>query len=130
MDNNLGDILSSIMNDSDLINKIKDTVKSNDNSGTLPLESVISLITPKLSESKKNDNTQNNPNEGIDNSSASSNTTFDKLSSLSFIGSISETISKNSPLLLALKPYLSKDRCDIIDSVVKISQITDALKLL
>ena len=130
MDNNLGDILSSIMNDSDLINKIKDTVKSNDNSGTLPLESVISLITPKLNESKKNDNTQNNPNEGIDNSSASSNTTFDKLSSLSFIGSISETISKNSPLLLALKPYLSKDRCDIIDSVVKISQITDALKLL
>ena len=130
MDNNLSDILSSIMNDSDLINKIKDTVKSNDNSGTLPLESVISLITPKLNESKKNDNTQNNPNEGIDNSSASSNTTFDKLSSLSFIGSISETISKNSPLLLALKPYLSKDRCDIIDSVVKISQITDALKLL
>lgn len=130
MDNNLGDILSSIMNDSDLINKIKDTVKSNDNSGTLPLESVISLITPKLNESKKNDNTQNNPNEGIDNSSASPNTTFDKLSSLSFIGSISETISKNSPLLLALKPYLSKDRCDIIDSVVKISQITDALKLL
>lgn len=130
MDNNLGDILSSIMNDSDLINKIKDTVKSNDNSGTLPLESVISLITPKLNESKKNDNTQNNPNKGIDNSSASSNTTFDKLSSLSFIGSISETISKNSPLLLALKPYLSKDRCDIIDSVVKISQITDALKLL
>ena len=130
MDNNLGDILSSIMNDSDLINKIKDTVKSNDNSDTLPLESVISLITPKLNESKKNDNTQNNPNEGIDNSSASSNTTFDKLSSLSFIGSISETISKNSPLLLALKPYLSKDRCDIIDSVVKISQITDALKLL
>ena len=130
MDNNLSDILSSIMNDSDLINKIKDTVKSNDNSGTLPLESVISLISPKLNESKKNDNTQNNPNEGIDNSSASSNTTFDKLSSLSFIGSISETISKNSPLLLALKPYLSKDRCDIIDSVVKISQITDALKLL
>ena len=130
MDNNLGDILSSIMNDSDLINKIKDTVKSNDNSGTLPLESVISLISPKLNESKKNDNTQNNPNEGIDNSSASSNATFDKLNSLSFIGSISETISKNSPLLLALKPYLSKDRCDIIDSVVKISQITDALKLL
>ena len=130
MDNNLGDILSSIMNDSDLINKIKDTVKSNDNSGTLPLESVISLIAPKLNESKKNDNTQNNPNEGIDNSSAASNTTFDKLSSLSFIGSISETISKNSPLRLALKPYLSKDRCDIIDSVVKISHITDALKLL
>ena len=58
MDNNLGDILSSIMNDSDLINKIKDTVKSNDNSGTPPIESVISLIAPKLNESKKKDNTQ------------------------------------------------------------------------
>lgn len=119
---NLETILSSVMNDEELMNKIKNTVKKNDDNSSSSLDEVISLIAPKLN--TKNDNntessTKTNNSESIDINS-----------SLSFVSSISNTISKNSGLLLALKPYLSKERCQIIDSVVKLSQIADTLKLL
>ncbi len=42
---------------------------------------------------------------------------------------ISRSISKNEPLLCALKPYLSKERQDIIDSIVRLSKIANLMKL-
>ena len=42
---------------------------------------------------------------------------------------ISNGISKNSSLLCALKPYLSKERADVIDSILKIAQVTELMKL-
>ena len=42
---------------------------------------------------------------------------------------ISNSISKNSSLLCALKPYLSKERADVIDSILKIAQVTELMKL-
>ena len=119
---NLDSLLSSVLGEEALMNKIKDTVKGN-NDDASSLESVISLISPKLKgENKQNDEIKAEiepPSEvsGKDNS-------------LSFINSLSHSISKNAGLLLALKPYLSKERCQMIDGVVKISQITDTLKLL
>ena len=121
---NLDNLLSSVISDEGLMNKIKDAVKNNGDSAS-SLNDVISLITPKL---------QQNPEENISSQENSENTStknsLDKSNSLSFVNSLSHSISKNSGLLLALKPYLSKERCQMIDGVVKISKITDTLNLL
>ena len=46
------------------------------------------------------------------------------------VAKIGEKITKNSKLLLALKPYLSRERNEIIDTVVKLAQVTDLMKLI
>ena len=120
---NLDSLLSSVLGDEALMNKIKDTVKGNNGDTSSSLENVISLISPKL----KNENAQAN---GEIKDDADIIESSGKPNSLSFINSLSNSISKNAGLLLALKPYLSKERCQMIDGVVKISQITDTLKLL
>ncbi|MBO5378850.1 MAG: hypothetical protein J6A90_00835 [Clostridia bacterium] len=39
------------------------------------------------------------------------------------------SITENSALLLALKPYLSKKRCELIDSIIKISKLASIVSL-
>lgn len=46
-----------------------------------------------------------------------------------FLSLLSESISKNSKLLTALKPYLRKERTDVIDSILKMAQVANLLKL-
>lgn len=122
---NLESILSSVMNNEDLINKIKDTVKKQ-NHDSSSLNEVISLITPIFNQT--NENSTASSTESKDTNSTK-NTEY-KNNTFSFVNSISHSVSKNSGLLLALKPYLREERCKIIDSVIKISQITDALNLI
>ncbi len=50
-------------------------------------------------------------------------------STANMIYGISRSISKNEPLLCALKPYLSKERQEIIDSIVRLSKIANLMKL-
>ena len=50
-------------------------------------------------------------------------------STANMIFGISRSISKNEPLLCALKPYLSKERQEIIDSIVRLSKIANLMKL-
>ena len=121
---NLDSLLSSVINDEGLMNKIKDTVKNSGDSAS-SLNNVISLITPKLQQ-----NYEENVSSQENNENTSTKNSLDKPNSLSFVNSLSHSISKNSGLLLALKPYLSKERCQMIDGVVKISKITDTLNLL
>ncbi len=123
---NLDSLLSSVLSDEALMNKIKDTVKGNGGDSSSSLESVISLISPKL----KSEGAQNDVEKKADAESEPTNEALGKAGSLSFINTLSHSISKNAGLLIALKPYLSKERCQMIDGVVKISQITDTLKLL
>ena len=117
---NLESIISSVMSDEGLMNKIKNSVKNQENSSSL--SDVISLIAPKLLD--KSEKISESKNEIDLKESLEVNST------IPFINSISNSISKNSDLLLALKPYLSKERGQIIDGMVKLSQIADALKLL
>ena len=39
------------------------------------------------------------------------------------------SITENSALLLALKPYLNKKRCELIDSIIKISKLAGIVSL-
>ena len=51
----------------------------------------------------------------------------------SLLGSIlpflSKSIAESSGLLLALKPYLSKKRCDLIDNIIKLSRLASIVSL-
>ena len=124
---NLESLLSSVISDEGLMKKIKDVVKSRDDDSS-SLNDVISLITPKLEQNNESSNTESAAKE-IDDHTSSKNI-LDKSNSISFVNSLSHSISKNAGLLIALKPYLSKERCQMIDNVVKISKITDTLNLI
>lgn len=121
-------VLSSVMGNDDLMNKIKNIVKSNNNDSSSSLEEVISLIAPTLnqnntSESKSNDNEKEEKND-------TQELNLQKTGIDGIIGSLSSTISKSTDLLIALKPYLCHERCQLIDGVIKISRLADTIKLL
>ncbi len=125
MDKNIEGVLSSVMGNDDLMSKIKEIVKSNNGDATSSLSEVISAIAPEVQKSENS-----NTSKGIFTESETKSNEQQNDSLNSFISSFSHTISKNAPLLIALKPYLSKERCQIIESIVKISQIADVLKLI
>ena len=126
---NLGNILSSVMNDENLKKQIKETVINQKGDYSASLEKVISLLS-------SNFNTENEANiistqentESRD--TKSTNNVVEKTNMLSFFNSMSRSVSKNSELLLALRPYLNKERSNLIDSIIKLSQITNTLNLL
>lgn len=116
---NIEDILSSVMNNEDLMKKIKDAIQSSDNNSSA-IENVVSLISPTV---QKKDDTNNDTNEIVDKEDNKNN-------SSSIVSSLSSIISKNSGLLLALKPYLNKERCQLIDGMIKLSQISNILNMI
>lgn len=120
MDTSVDSVLSSVMGNEDLMNKIKEVVQGNNGDTSSSLEDVISLIAPSIKASTNSETVKND--EIIDTGATKSDN--------SLISSLGKSISKNASLLVALKPYLSKERCQMIDSIVKISKITDTLKLL
>ncbi len=126
MDVSIDSILSSVMGNEELMNKIRDTVKGNNGDTSASLEDVISLISPTLKEDKsyENDTVNNEIKDTIINKESS------KDFSDSIISSLSNTISKNASLLIALKPYLCKERCQMIDGIIKISKLANTLKLI
>lgn len=133
MENSIDSILSSVMENEDLMSKIRDTVKRKNGDTASSLEDVISLIAPALNTDKNESANQENTDTGQgknENHSEASNINLREKEISSFLSSFSHTISRNTGLLIALKPYLCKERCQMIDSVVKISKLTEALKLL
>lgn len=126
---NLSNILSSVMKDENLMNKIKDTVKNHNDDSSSSLEDVISILSSKLSDSGDNDNKSSD--EKAEKKEIDSKNDIITQNNLNLLAhTLSRSVSKNSALLLALKPYLSKERCQVIDSVIKISQIADTFNLL
>ena len=120
------EILSSVMENEELMNKIKDAVKGGDGDSS-SLESVISLISPitqdKGEKSYKDDEISSQDTVKTDSQNMQEGKT-------SVISSLGEIISRNTPLLCALKPYLSKEKCQLIDNIVRISKISGVLDLI
>ena len=125
MDKGLESVLSSITSNKELMEKISKTVKSGQGSQESTLADVISLISPIISD-KSQDNQEEN-DDAPHNESAIKSISDSKDS---FIESFGKSITKNSALLIALKPYLSKERCQMIDGILRISQLTDIIKLI
>ena len=128
MDNNLENILSNVTSNPELMNKISEIVKSKDNSNAIG--DVMSILAPLVTskEQEKHSNSEEIQTQDTETNQTPIISTNDKTASL--LSSFGESISKNSPLLLALKPYLSKERAQMIDSIVKLSQIAGIMKLI
>lgn len=114
-ENNFESMFAKITSNPELMSKISEVVKNNKGgeiSDTLP--GVLSLIEPEI-------------NKGDEQQNASSES--DSQGSLGAIGEISKQISKSTPLLLAIKPYLNKSRQDLVENLVKLSSLASVLNL-
>lgn len=126
MENNLEAILSSITSNPDLMQKISEITKNSD--GTSAIGEVVSLLSPHINGSNSTQG-EEKAEESASSKGVKEESDTPK-ESLSILGSVSNTISRNTPLLLALKPYLSKERAKIIDSVIALSKVASISKLL
>ena len=135
-ENSIESVLSMISSNPDLINKISSAVQAGGDDLSKNLSSVISLISESQNQSNKADEKSALP---VEEKEAKIDTPADKIGNSaeflldgkanSFLSTLSKSISKNSSLLIALKPYLSKNRCEIIDTVIKISQLSNIMNL-
>ncbi|MBE6663807.1 MAG: hypothetical protein E7602_04825 [Ruminococcaceae bacterium] len=140
-DNSLEKILAGITSNPELIEKISTTVNSGSGDMEKTLSSVISLISGTQSNTKSIDSESENiapMKEKHEDFSRNSDTLLEKndnkenlydKNQLSFLNTFANSISKNSDFLLALKPYLNKERKEIIDNVVRISKIASIMNL-
>lgn len=119
---NLDEIFKKIANSPDIVDKIMAATKNSENDeGSNQLSKIIDAISPVINQSKdeaESEKTDTPPRENQEQLLSQP---------LSRLG---EKINKNSKLLLALKPYLSSERSEIIDTIVKIAQVGDLMKLL
>lgn len=125
-DINFDEVLSKITSNPDIMEKISQIASKGDKDNIADkLPDVIAAISPAIndSENKKSDEKTDTPANKTEKSDANINPHFPLP-----INKLSEKISKNSKLLLALRPYLSKERSDIIDNIVKMAQVADLMK--
>ena len=131
-ENSFEDIISKISSNPELLNKISSTVKD----GTGDIGSALSNVIGILSESDdiksvmKDDDKKNGEKEPIlDTSLDVLQKKDDKTGIEGILFSFCQVIIKNSPLLIALKPYLCKEKQDMIDNVVKLSRLSTIINL-
>ena len=120
-DFNFDDLLSKITSDPSIMNQVSEIAKGlNGESMAEKIPAVIDAIKPRINDEAKN----------TDTSSAQSSETKAEPSSVklpSGLNKISEKVAKNSKLLMALKPYLNKERGDAIDNIVKMAQVANLM---
>lgn len=135
-ENSFDSMLTKITQNSELMNKITEIVKSSKGeSPTDALPEVMEEIKKSLNSEGSREAPQNNGHRVNDIKADKEN--FESVSAknnknalgLDYLSNISGIISKNSALLLALRPYLGKERGEIIDSIIKLSKLSEILKL-
>jgi hypothetical protein len=116
------EMLSSVTTNPEIMNKISELVDKNKNgeiSDTLP--DVLSLLSSYMKNENKSEEQPVNAEEKIENGD---------LNVIKMVGSLSNEISKSSKLLLAIKPYLSQGRQEMIGNILKLSSLSSVLNLL
>lgn len=130
-ENNFEDIISKITSNPELISKISSGVKEENGDMGKALSNVIGILTDSDVLNNKNDSDENDSKK--EKNSDTSKDIFKNIDNKSgiegLIFSFCSTISRNAPLLLALKPYLGKEKRDMIDSIVKLSQLASIVNL-
>lgn len=129
MENSIDSILNQISSNPDLMSKISEVTSSDSDN---KIADVISLISPLINSKSENSSEKGKTDTVLENTTVEEEGISNKgaLNALSIGSSFGKSIAKNKALLIALKPYLSKGRCDMIDSVIKLSQIADVMKLI
>ena len=116
MESDISSVISSVLADPQLMNKISGIVKSKEN-GSIEdaLPDVVNLIKDGLGEKgeRKDGDIPIEASKKAEGVSIS-----DKF-----------TDSKNRELLRSLKPFMSKSRSDMIDNLLKFEQLAEVIKL-
>lgn len=125
------EILKKITDNQDVMSKISEISKNTDKDVSDKLPDVIAAISPLLN----GGDTAERSNSFEEKTDTPASKTEESAAFLDGkipmpVAKIGEKITKNSGLLLALKPYLSKNRCDVVDSIVKMAQVADLMKLI
>jgi replicative superfamily II helicase len=119
------EMLSSVTNNPDLMKKISQLVENNKNgeiSDTLP--DVLSLLSSHIK------STDDEKKPIVDEEKSEKEEDTPDLNVVKMVGSLSKEISKSTKLLLAIKPYLSQGRQDMIGNILKLSSLSNVLNLL
>ena len=119
------EMLNKITSDPSVMAKISEIAHSSGDDIMNKLPQVIDIISPKMTEEKNTANDEKTDTPADEKAASPLNLLNQIPLPLNKIG---EKISKNSNLLIALKPYLSKERSNIIDSIVKMAQVANLMK--
>ena len=117
MDKDIGNMVSSVLSNPELLNKISDIVKSSrdgDISDALP--KVVEAMSASKEESKNYEDAE----EKVEEASK-------KWLDVSKLDKYTQT--KNVALLRSLKPFMCKSRCDMIDNILRLEQLAEIVKL-
>ena len=133
MENNIENIISSAIGNPELLEKISSTLKENDGDIGKSLGDVISLLTGEgnnneESEAKKEKEGKENTND-LGQILELFSSFGNGLKKGTMIGNVLESLEKSLPLLIALKPFLSRSRCELIDTLLKISKLSSIVNL-
>ena len=126
-ENSFEDIISKITSNPELLNKISSTVKNGDGDMGSALSSVIEILSEN--NDLKDVEVKSEKEPVLDTSLGIPPKSEDKTGIEGVLISFCQIISKNSPLLIALKPYLCKEKCDMIDNIVKLSRLAGIINL-
>ena len=140
-ENNLADIISQLSSNKDFMGMVERVKESGDFEGILSeISSLLGGAQDKESKSVsdeinvgENDSSEGAPHAQAlyERGEASEEASQDNLSSL--LGGIlplfARSISSSASLLVALKPYLSKRRCELIDNIIKLSHLAGVVSL-
>ena len=133
-ENNLSDIISALSSNKEIV-KLAEKAKESGDFGSI-LSEVASLLGEEKNDGESAEVGENEEKEAYTELGTEKNGQ-DKESNVgeqnTLLGSLlplfSSSICENSELLIALKPYLSKKRCDLIDSIIKISRLASIVSL-
>ncbi len=120
-DKNINDILSSVLENKELMSKISGIVSENKSENK---EDVLPDIVSAISDAINTDKEEKE--ETKDTGSAKSEESAKETSSiLSRVRGNHESVA----LLKAIKPFLSKERCELVDNILKFEQLTSLIEL-
>ena len=106
--------LSSVLGNEELMNKISSVISANNGDKDASLPEVIQLLSSTV---------------GAENEGSRGEEDEKKKSDVREVSKKGRDFSKNARLLSALRPYLSEKRAMMIDSILKIEQIAEIMKL-
>lgn len=118
MDGNVNDIVSSVLSNPALMEKISGIVKgTKDGNIDEALPNVVAAISENINSKKKAEDKE-------EEKTAEASKIADGVSKLD-----KYTGAKHVALLRSLKPFMSKSRCDMIDNILKFEQLAEVIKL-
>lgn len=117
MDKDIGNMVSSVLSNPELLNKISDIVKNNKDGD-------ISDALPKVVEAMSGNKEDIKSEEGAEEKTEEASKKWLDVSKLD-----KYTQTKNVALLRSLKPFMSKSRCDMIDNILRLEQLAEIVKL-